>query len=231
MLMTEWWTYRPSDFLLFSPRTYYRLFELYNADVWPAQLLTAGLGLALWVALWRGCTWAPRVACLALGAAWLWVAWAFHWQRFAAINWAATWFAAAFAVEGLLLLLSALPGTKARLPSSHGPAGILGLAMLLFAVALQPGVGSLMGRPWIQAEAFALAPDPTTLATLGVLLLLPARGSRVSAWLLWPLPLLWCLNAGMTLATMGTPEAWLLPAAASVAVLAAVLKTRAGSIR
>ena len=25
--MSEWWTYRPSDFLLFAPRTYYRLFE------------------------------------------------------------------------------------------------------------------------------------------------------------------------------------------------------------
>ena len=27
-LMQEWWTYRPADFLLFSPRTYWRLFEL-----------------------------------------------------------------------------------------------------------------------------------------------------------------------------------------------------------
>ena len=33
--MSEWWTYRPSDFLLFAPRTYYRLFELYNAEIWP----------------------------------------------------------------------------------------------------------------------------------------------------------------------------------------------------
>ena len=30
--MSEWWTYRLSNFLLFSPRTYYRLFELYNSD-------------------------------------------------------------------------------------------------------------------------------------------------------------------------------------------------------
>ncbi len=36
--MSEWWTYTLSDFLLFSARTYYRLFELYNRDVWPAQL-------------------------------------------------------------------------------------------------------------------------------------------------------------------------------------------------
>ena len=35
--MPEWWTYSLSDFLMFSPRTYYRLFELHNAAIWPAQ--------------------------------------------------------------------------------------------------------------------------------------------------------------------------------------------------
>ena len=50
--MSEWWTYELSDFLLFSPRTYYRLFELYNRDVWPAQILALALGVAI-VALWR----------------------------------------------------------------------------------------------------------------------------------------------------------------------------------
>ena len=36
--MSEWWTYSLSDFLLFSPRTYYRLLELYNLAIWPTQL-------------------------------------------------------------------------------------------------------------------------------------------------------------------------------------------------
>ena len=34
--MSEWWSYSPSDFLLFSARTYYRLFEIHNAALWPA---------------------------------------------------------------------------------------------------------------------------------------------------------------------------------------------------
>ena len=43
--MSEWWTYRPADFLMFAPRTYWRLFELHNAAWWPAPplLLLAGL--------------------------------------------------------------------------------------------------------------------------------------------------------------------------------------------
>jgi hypothetical protein len=31
-------------------------------------------------------------------------------------------------------------------------------------------VGRLFGRPWLQAEIFGIAPDPTVVATLGVLM-------------------------------------------------------------
>ncbi len=49
--MSEWWTYRPEDFLLFSPRVYWRMFELHNAALWPLHLVTfvAGLGIVLLV--------------------------------------------------------------------------------------------------------------------------------------------------------------------------------------
>ena len=53
-MMPEWWTYRLSDFLMFESKTYYRLFELYNAALWPGQLLALALGLALLALAWRG---------------------------------------------------------------------------------------------------------------------------------------------------------------------------------
>jgi hypothetical protein len=46
-LMSEWWTYRLTSFLLFSPRTYYRTIELYNMAIWPAQLVGLAIGLAI----------------------------------------------------------------------------------------------------------------------------------------------------------------------------------------
>jgi len=229
--MTEWWTYRPSDFLLFSARTYYRLFELYNLDLWPAQALTIGLGLALGLAFRQRRDWAPRAGCVLLGAAWLWVAWAFHWQRFADINWAATGFAAAFAIEGLLLLAWALFGAGARVAAVQGRTHRVALALLFFAVALQPSVGLLFGRPLTQAEVFGLAPDPTAMATLGVLLLSATRSKHRWAWLLWPLPLLWCAYTGMTLMSMQAADAFLLPAAAALAATVAVVEVRARSVR
>jgi len=79
-----------------------------------------------------------------------------------------------------------------------------------------------------------MAPDPTALATLAFLLLLPRRPTSparrgVAGWLsiaAWAIPLAWCLLTGLTLSTMGAPEAWVVPAAAGVATLVAVAAPR-----
>jgi hypothetical protein len=212
--MTEWWTYRPSDFLLFSPRTYHRLFELYNESLWPVQPLVTLLWLALLFALWRGLAWAPRVASVALAASWAWIAWAFHAERYADINWAASGFAVAFAAQALLLLGLALAGV------SREPASRPGLSLLAWAICAHPWLGMAFGRPWREAEWFALAPDATAVGTLGLLVMLrPAW--RCAAWPAWIVVLGWCAISGATLWTMGLPWALAMPAAALGAAWAA----------
>lgn len=198
--MSEWWSYRPSDFLLFSARTYHRLFELYNAEAWPIQFVASVFGLALLFAALRGGPRSARAACMLLAACWLWVAWAFHLQRYAAINWAATWFAAAFAIQGVLLLLCGLFGTRPHIQAQRDWRGNLGLGLLVFALFIQPWLGMLLlARPWREVELFGMAPDPTALATLGLLLLLrPPAPFAPLAWMLWPIPLLWCLVGATT---------------------------------
>src|SRR6185312_3415133 len=103
--MSEWWTYRLSSFLLFSPRTWFRLHELYNAEIWPAQIVGISCGLAIVVLARRGGVRSGPVVAVLLTACWLWVAWAFHLRRYATINFAATWFGAAFGLEALLLVV------------------------------------------------------------------------------------------------------------------------------
>ena len=66
--MDVWRTYRLSDFLLFSPHTYYRQFELYNADLWPMQILFFAFGVALVVLVWRRPPWQGRVIAAILAA-------------------------------------------------------------------------------------------------------------------------------------------------------------------
>ena len=51
--MSEWSTYTFRDLLLFSARTYYRLFEIYNEAIRLAQDLAVLLAIVIVVLLWR----------------------------------------------------------------------------------------------------------------------------------------------------------------------------------
>jgi hypothetical protein len=211
--MSEWWTYRLSDLLMFSPRTYHRLFDLTNAELWPLQVVTIVAGLAaLWLAILgstsRGAY--GRVVPLVLAAAWIVVAWAYHWERYATINTAAPYYAAGFAVQALLLAWSGLRRGGFRFGAQPVPIRWIGSGLLAAGVVLYPLLAPAAGRPWTQAEIFGVAPDPTAIATIGALLL--AKGRIV--WLLG-LPLLWCAITALTLWTMQAPEAFV-PAVALV---------------
>ena len=227
--MTEWWTYRLSDFLMFSARTYRRLFELYNAEVWPLPALVC-TGAALWIGIaWRRrrvSAQPAQVALVALTVAWLWVAWAFHLERYTTIHTAAPWFAGAFVLEALLLAAVAWVGLHRRTsPASGGRLG-LGFGLLVLAIVGYPWLGVLLGRPLSQAEVFGIAPDPTAVGTLGVLLLTAScrhsAARRRAVVMAWPIPLLWCGISGATLWTMDAPEAPLLPALAVIAAAVAI---------
>src|SRR6187399_1211337 len=102
--MSEWWTYSLSDFLLFSPRTYYRLFELYNRAIWPAQIATLILGVVVLALLLHRASWRARAISAILAAGWALVAWAYLLSRYQTINWTAGYFAVGFFIEAALLI-------------------------------------------------------------------------------------------------------------------------------
>jgi hypothetical protein len=97
-----------------------------------------------------------------LAGCWLWIGWAFHYQRYAQINWVAPWIAAAFALEALLL--AAVGGIarrivlwppRPRIPDRDRADRII--------VVGYPLLAPLTGRPWTTAEVFGVAADPTAL--------------------------------------------------------------------
>ncbi|MGA8157111.1 MAG: DUF6064 family protein [Rhodoplanes sp.] len=217
--MSEWWTYSLSDFLLFSPRTYYRLFELYNLAVWPWQIVAFVLGLAV-LALWLyGGSWRGRAIAGILAVCWLWVAWAYLLVRYDTINWAASYFAIGFVIEAALLVWSGLIRDELRLRPGWDAAAVTGLGIFGLALFVWPLIGWLLGRPIVQAEVFGVAPDPTVVATLGVML-----GAERTHWALLVVPVFWCAISGATLWTMQSPDALLLPATALLTAMAAVRK-------
>ena len=252
--MSEWWTYSLTNFLLFSPRTYYRLFELYNADVWPLQFVTLALGVAIAFLVWRPRAWSGRAIAAILAVLWLFVAWAYFLERYDTINWVARYVAIAFVLQAALLVWTgvirarlkfgtsdpqtplipaqagiqntgpALSIFKSWVPAFAGTSGArwAGLALFLYSLAIHPLIAPLTGHPIAQAEIFGLAPDPTTIATLGILL----AADRPSLHL-FAVPFLWCLVTGLTLWSMESPEAPVAPLFGLLAVALAIPKALA----
>jgi hypothetical protein len=215
--MSEWWTYHLSDFLLFSPRTYYRLLASYNAAVFPAQIPALLLGLAAAYGVLRPSPRRTRAVALLLAVAWLGIAVSFHARRYASINWAAVYFAWAFAVEAVLWLGIGALGGRLEFVGPSDRTGRVGLGLILFAVVVEPLAAPLLGRGWAASEIFGLFPDPTAVATLGLLLAARVRGR----WALMLVPVLWCATTGLTLYAMKAPDFVIAPAAAALAVVAA----------
>ena len=195
------WSYRLSDFLLFSPRVYWRMFELHNAALWPLPLVMLAVGAAMLALATLRLRQSARLVAILFAVLWAWVGWSFVWERYATINWAAVYAAPLFAIEALLFVILGGAFNRLSLEPRHGR-GMAGI--LLVALALSyPLLAPLFGRPWHGAEFFGIAPDPTAIATLGFLLM--ARGR--STLLLYPIPLLWCLASGLTLWAMADAEA------------------------
>jgi hypothetical protein len=185
--MSEWWRYHISDFLMYSARTFYRLVEQFNHALWPVHLLALLLGLVVVVLIVRPRAGQGRAISGILALLWAWVAVAWLWHRFAAINWAATWLAGGFVVEAALLFWVGVVRNELSFRFRRSAASWAGLLLLLIAMCAYPLIAIVAGRGIAQSELFGMMPDPTALGTIGCLLLVERR-----RWLV-VLPVVWCL--------------------------------------
>lgn len=211
--MSEWWTYRLHDFLMFSPRAYSRIFELYNEAIWPINALAATMAFALlFVAarlrfplhkrasgnvhdspnpdVWQR---ALQVAVFAYFAvAHAWIALIFMREHYAPIFLAAEYFAVAFFVQAAMFALAA--GLAARSHDAFQFAqsslvAALGISIATLALVVHPTILFSMQSNWTTLEGVGVAPDPTAIAALGFLLLIRSTnatsGSARIARYLW----------------------------------------------
>ena len=223
---SEWWTYSLRDFLLFSPRTYYRLFELYNAAIWPAQLAALVLGLAILALLRRPGAARGRAVAAILAGCWLWVAIAFHAHRYATINPAAIFFAWGFGLEAALMIWTGI--VRGRL--------VVRAARRSGKPRRASGSSSSRSRSsrWSARSSPRMAagrdlrrgarPDGRRHARHPPARDRPGRGA------LFVVPAIWCAITGATLLAMKAPDAWIPPLAAALAVALAFRRRRARRI-
>ena len=195
-MLSDLGSYGLNDFLQFSQETYFRMFELYNRDVWPLHLLALVLAAALLGLVHR--RHGSRIAAGLLALLWAWVAWAFFLERYATIMIAAPYFAALFGLEAVLIAGIGAAAGRIQFAERTG----LGLGLMLFAMFLNPLIGILEGRNLQQLEFFGMGPDPTAIATIGFLLATEGR----MRWMLLVPAIIWCAVSVLTSLAMGSVE-------------------------
>ena len=188
--------------LPFTHQQFFDVFRRYNEAVWPAQvgltLLALGVVMLLFVP-GRG-----RVLSTLLAALWAWMAIAYHFTFFRAVNPAAVLF-------GMLFLAGAADFAVAKLRFAWPGVGrgIFGIALIAYALLGYPLLGAALGQEYPATPTFGL-PCPTTLFTAGVLLFLAQPYPRH----VLIVPLVWALIGSSSAMLLGVPQDFGLIAAA-----------------
>ena len=159
----------------FSVDAFFAVFGAYNAAIWPLQIVAYLAGLVVLAMVFRPSAAADRVILLILAAMWLVNGVGYHLLHFASINPAARVFAALFVLEAVLLGAAAFRSRdRVVFDAERGPRSWLAAALILFAMLLYPALGFLFDHRYPEVPMFGVAPCPTTVFTIGVLLALVA---------------------------------------------------------
>lgn len=196
--------------------------ERYNEAIWPAQIAACLLVLlALWSAL-RPFPGSGRLIAAILATAWIWTGVAYYLLYQAQINWAAWALGFVFALQGLVFIVTGVIRNRADFRLTGNVEGWVALVLIGVAVILYPliGVGPDLG--WSRMPLVGVAPGPTLVWTLGMLLLaVPSV-----PWRLLFIPLLWSVTGVASALLLDLPQDFALPLGAVLTIVLVIRKTR-----
>ena len=172
----------------FTTAEFLSVFERYNNAVWPGHVLIYLAGLTAIALAFRRDRVAGKLISLILAALWLWMGVVYHLIFFSTINKAAPLFAALFIVQASIFIFTGVLKSRLRFAFTYDVRGILGAALITYALIGYPITGMAFGHVYPAAPTFGV-PCPTTIFTFGLLL-----GAGVDArFYVLVIPMLWSL--------------------------------------
>ena len=145
------------------------VFEQYNQDVWPAQLILYALaGIAL-LAIYRNDTRGRQVLFAVLSLLWAWMGLVYHITYFSAINKGAYVFGLLFLIQGIAFAYLGIIRDNSSFDIRIDIYTITGAVFIVYALIGYPLLGIVLGHVYPRSPTFGV-PCPTTIFTFGVLL-------------------------------------------------------------
>lgn len=154
----------------FTIEQFLDVFRRYNEAVLPMQAVLVLVALVIVGAAILGSRRGSRVALALLALLWLWTAVAYHLAFYTTLSTLGYLFAAVFVVQSGLLLRFAIGRHPPRLSARRDVRGVAGGALVSYALAGYPLAALVSGHRYPTLPTFGV-PCPTTIFTLGVLLL------------------------------------------------------------
>ena len=184
-----------------SSQEFFDIFREYNQGVWPAQWV--GVALCVLAAMFAFFGWGLRskTALGLLSVMAVWIGAAYFWTYYVPHNSAGWMFGGMFVLQGLLLGGYAF---RAKGEDWFGP-GIwpwMGAILVAYAVVGYPAIGLLSGHRYPFLPILGIAPCPSTIFMIGMLL---AIQPAISKWLL-VIPIVWSALATMAALQLGVWE-------------------------
>ena len=199
----------------FTIKEFFSVFIAYNAAIWPAQIIAYILGMVAVSALFMERPLSSRLILAILALMWAWNGIGYHFLFFSRINPAAIVFAGLFVLQALLLAACAVAGPGVWFRMGRDFRSLVGYAVIVNAMLIYPMQSIDAGHGLMAGPMFGVTPCPTTIFTIGMLML--ARGR----WVLWlsVIPFLWSLIGLAAAVQLGMSEDLGLPIAGVALVL------------
>lgn len=201
--------------MAFTQDEFFAVFAAYNTALWPAWTLAYLLGLVAVRLLFVGTRTAAVWVSLILAVMWAVNGVGYHWFFFAEVNPLARVFAVAFVAQAALLAVAPLPPPGFHYKAALDLRTVAALGLVVFAMVVYPIWSWRAGHAYPAMPMFGVAPCPTTIFTIGLLLLAPWRVAR---WLVI-IPALWALIGGTAAVLLDVPQDFGLMVALLVALL------------
>jgi len=150
--------------------------------------------------------WASRWIAAILAIFWTMTGVGYHWMFFSNINAAAYVFGTVFAVGGFMFFVEGTVRNRIQFKFLPDFRGWCALALIAYALLVYPLLGLLVTHPYPETPLFGVVPCPTTIFTLGLLIL--ATHPRLI--LLGLAPVLWAGIGGTAAFLLEVPQDWAL---------------------
>ena len=154
----------------FTLQEFFNMIASYNTAYWPLPLVTYALGILAAILAWLKSDYASKTAASILALFWLWTGIVFYGFWMSQLSRSSFVFSVLFVIQAVLLVWAGVMQRNLSFNARADIYGLIGGLAILYGMAGYPVIEFFLNRGYPQTLILGMAPCPTTVFTLGMLM-------------------------------------------------------------